>query len=136
MNLLTDEQKEIIRYSKILKPNEILSIQACAGSGKTSTLKEIALANPDKTFLYLAYNKAIVEESKGKFPSNVDVKTLHSLAFAYTKSKLNNFDFENNLNVYHIKDFLGTDFDISLVYFQHFERFLIMAYLGIIILKI
>jgi hypothetical protein len=31
----------------------------------------IAEAMPDKTFLYLAFNKAIVEEVKNRFPANV-----------------------------------------------------------------
>ena len=54
---LTQEQLHIIELSKNLKPNEILSIQACAGSGKTYTLKQIALENSNKRFLYLAFNK-------------------------------------------------------------------------------
>ncbi len=121
---LTDEQKEIIQYSKILKPNEILSIQACAGSGKTSTLKQIALANPDKTFLYLAFNKAIVEESKTKFPSNVDIKTLHSLAYNYTTRKLGKISIERNLNVYDVQNFLNTDIEKAIALFQYYNNFL------------
>jgi len=49
---LTKEQKNIINISKKLKNNEILSIEACAGSGKTFTLKQIALNNTSKNFLY------------------------------------------------------------------------------------
>lgn len=65
---LTPEQKHIIKLSKKLRTNEILAIQACAGSGKTTTLREIAMANPNAKFLYLAFNKAIVRESNKKFP--------------------------------------------------------------------
>lgn len=78
---LTDEQKIIIEASKKMQSGEILKINACAGSGKTTMLKEVALANPDKTFLYLAFNKSIVEESKNKFPKNVKLQTVHSLAY-------------------------------------------------------
>lgn len=78
---LTDEQYEIIEQASKLLPKEILKIDACAGSGKTYTLVEIAKHNMDKSFLYLAFNKAIVTEAKQKFPNNVKVLTTHSLAY-------------------------------------------------------
>lgn len=103
---LTDEQKDIIESSSIiLEPNIITKINACAGSGKTSTLKEIALHNPDKKFLYLAFNKSIAEESKKKFPENVDVKTIHSLAFAYIKRKYGNINLVNSYRTFDIAGF-------------------------------
>ena len=84
---LTEEQLNIIEASKALKSEQKLKIDACAGSGKTSTLVEIAKANPDKKYLYLAFNKAIVEEAKNRFPKNVDVKTTHSLAYGAVIAK-------------------------------------------------
>lgn len=48
---LTEEQNNIVEFSKKMRRNEILKINACAGSGKTSTLIEIALANPNSSFL-------------------------------------------------------------------------------------
>ena len=78
---LTEEQQRIIAYVKQMKRGGRLKVEAKAGSGKTSTLVEVARANPDKRFLYLAFNKAIVNEAKGKFPKNVVVKTTHSLAY-------------------------------------------------------
>ena len=77
---LTPEQERIIAISKAMQANESLKIQACAGSGKTSTLVEITKANPNAKFLYLAFNKSIVEEAKSKFPDNVSIKTTHALA--------------------------------------------------------
>ena len=77
---LTQEQNDIINLSKQMKTNESLKIQACAGSGKTSTLVEIAMANPNQNFLYLAFNRSVTEEAKKKFPNNVKVRTTHSLA--------------------------------------------------------
>lgn len=56
------------------------SIQAVAGSGKTTTLRAIAEARPGP-ILYLAFNKAIVEEARQRLPSGVEVCTLHSLAY-------------------------------------------------------
>lgn len=48
----------------------------------TSTLSAIAKAMPNKRILYIAFNKSIAEDAKGKFPSNVTCKTTHSLAYA------------------------------------------------------
>ncbi|ECV6612415.1 AAA family ATPase, partial [Campylobacter jejuni] len=85
---LTIEQIEIIELSKKMNKSEILIINACAGSGKTFTLNEIASANPNKKFLYLAFNKNIVEDMKKKAKKNIDVKTLHSLAFSFVRKKI------------------------------------------------
>lgn len=60
-----------------------LIVQAYAGAGKTFTLVEFAQANPHDRILYLAYNKAIQEEASAKFPSNVDCRTTHSLAWHF-----------------------------------------------------
>ena len=78
---LTEEQCRIIDFVKQMKRGQKLKIEAKAGSGKTSTLVEVAKANPDKRFLYLAFNKAIVNDASQKFPANVVVKTTHSLAY-------------------------------------------------------
>ena len=59
--MLTDEQKEVIECSKHLKQNEILKINAFAGTGKTTTLIEITKANENKKYLYLAFNSSIVK---------------------------------------------------------------------------
>jgi AAA domain-containing protein/UvrD-like helicase family protein len=56
-------------------------IEAGAGTGKTTTLKMLAAAKPNRDGLYLAYNKAIANEAKREFPRNVDCRTAHSLAF-------------------------------------------------------
>ena len=45
-----------------------LVIEAGAGTGKTSTLVHIAKANPEKRMQYVAFNSAIVRESKAKMP--------------------------------------------------------------------
>ena len=49
------EQTEIIKASQKLQPGQIMKIDACAGSGKTTTLVAVANANPQKRFLYLAH---------------------------------------------------------------------------------
>lgn len=64
-----------------------LAIEAGAGTGKTSTLRLIAETHPDKTFRYVAFNKSIVVDSAAKFPSNVQVSTIHSLAWATMRER-------------------------------------------------
>jgi hypothetical protein len=75
----TKEQLDII--SEALA-GENITIQAFAGAGKTSSLVMLSQAI-DKPSLYLAYNKAMADEAKEKFPSHVEVRTSHSLAYAH-----------------------------------------------------
>lgn len=88
---LTKEQQDCVAAAKL---GEDLKTKAFAGSGKTSTLVEIAKALPDKSILYLCFNKSIQEEAVEKFPDNVDCRTAHSLAYkslAYViKGRTNN----------------------------------------------
>jgi superfamily I DNA/RNA helicase len=58
-----------------------LSLQAGAGTGKTTTLELLARTTSRKG-RYLAYNRAIAEDAAARFPSNVRCKTTHSLAYA------------------------------------------------------
>jgi superfamily I DNA/RNA helicase len=61
-------------------------IEALAGTGKTATLVAIAEAiqqmDPSRRVLYLAFNKAIVTEAKGRFPTNTICRTAHGLAYS------------------------------------------------------
>ena len=59
--ILSEEQINIINIAKKLNENEILKINAFAGTGKTTTLNEISKNIYDKTFLYLAFNNDIVK---------------------------------------------------------------------------
>ncbi len=58
-----------------------LTVEALAGTGKTTTLRQIAAARPSRAGAYLAYNKAIADEARGKFPAAVVTGTAHSFAF-------------------------------------------------------
>ena len=79
---LTKEQVDIVENT-----HGDTIIKAFAGTGKTTTLIELALARPETKFLYLAFNKAISEEASKKFPSNVKCQTLNSLAYQYEATK-------------------------------------------------
>lgn len=80
---LTKEQQDVVDYVKASKKEELILVDSVAGSGKTTLLRGIAQAISGQEGMYLAYNKAIATESKKKFPSNIDCRTTHSLAYKY-----------------------------------------------------
>lgn len=57
-----------------------LALVAGAGTGKTSTLILMGAATR-KRGLYMAFNKAIADDAKRRFGSNVECRTAHALAF-------------------------------------------------------
>jgi superfamily I DNA/RNA helicase len=77
MVLPTEEQLAAVEKFRTGRP---LKIAAFAGAGKTTTLRILADTRPTRG-LYLAFNRSIATEAKGKFPRNVDCRTTHSLAF-------------------------------------------------------
>ena len=72
----TEEQQAILDSG-----GRVLLINARAGTGKTTTLQMITLAHPDLKILYLVFNRKAKEEANSKFPKNVEIRTVHSLAF-------------------------------------------------------
>jgi hypothetical protein len=72
----TPEQDQSIQ---LFSTEKHLKINAFAGSGKTTTLSQIAKSTK-RWGIYFAFNRAIVNESEGKFPSNVKCTTVHSHA--------------------------------------------------------
>jgi hypothetical protein len=74
------KQQEIIVQTA--SNGENLTIQAFAGSGKTSSLL-LTAKTLIKPSLYMAYNKSMADEAKEKFPDHVEVRTSHSLAYAH-----------------------------------------------------
>ncbi|MEW2570177.1 UvrD-helicase domain-containing protein [Streptomyces sp. NPDC047070] len=58
-----------------------LALQAGAGTGKTTTLAHLAHAT-SRRGRYLAYNRAIAQDARSRFPSTVSCKTAHALAYA------------------------------------------------------
>ena len=82
---LTIEQQDCIIAAQEQKD---LKIKAYAGTGKTSTLVEIAKRLTGRG-LYLAYNKAIQLDAIQKFPQNIDCKTAHSIAYGSMYGNIN-----------------------------------------------
>lgn len=76
---LTGEQELIVDAAT--SPAEKVVVEALAGTGKTSTLVEVALRQPRVPALYLAFNKSVQLEAERRFPDWVDCRTAHSVAF-------------------------------------------------------
>lgn len=60
---------------------ESLIVEAGAGTGKTATLVLLAKSDASRRGQYIAFNRAIVEESRARMPGHVTASTAHSLAF-------------------------------------------------------
>lgn len=93
----TQEQLDIV---EAFKTTRVLKVNACAGSGKTSTLKLLAAENKQPSLL-MAFNKAIADEAAKQFPAHVSCRTMNSVAFAEFGSKLQhklNFNKNPKLN--------------------------------------
>ncbi|WP_405763843.1 UvrD-helicase domain-containing protein [Actinacidiphila glaucinigra] len=74
----TDEQ---IAAADAFATGDHLVIQAGAGTGKTTTLTQLAAGTPRRG-LYIAFNRAIAQDAATRFPTTVLCKTAHSLAYA------------------------------------------------------
>jgi len=75
---LTDEQNHAV---DVACQGADAKTEAFAGTGKTTLLTFVGQELAPKRGLYLAFNRAIAEEAKEKFPGNVECRTAHSLAF-------------------------------------------------------
>lgn len=78
----TEEQKAVIKCK-----DPLIIVNACAGSGKTSTLLGVMKANKNSKILYIVFNSSMKEEAQNKVNkygfSHVDVKTSHGLAYKH-----------------------------------------------------
>lgn len=71
--------------------NDILAIKSVAGSGKTTTLLNIAKKHTDKKILYIAFNKSLIDDIKYKIKqqniNNIEPFTFDSLLYRIFISK-------------------------------------------------
>lgn len=80
----TPEQADVMDH--ISEKDGILLVHAGAGTGKTFMAKQVVKELQPAKGLYTAFNKAIVEEGKGRFKgTNMECKTLHALAYKYVQ---------------------------------------------------
>lgn len=65
----------------IASPAKTVRVRALAGTGKTTMLVGYATARPKARILYLAFNSSVQKEGAGRFPSHVESRTTHSMAY-------------------------------------------------------
>lgn len=79
------EEQDIV-YQHILEGKNVV-VDACAGSGKSTTILSIAQKLPNKQFLQTTYNSMLRKEVKQKIDhltlENINVQTFHSLCVKY-----------------------------------------------------
>ena len=80
---VSEEQQIVI--DNVKQYNNVI-VDACAGSGKSTTILSTAIAMPDRKFLQITYTSSLRKEIKEKVKQldikNVSVHTYHSLAVA------------------------------------------------------
>jgi superfamily I DNA/RNA helicase len=77
----TAEQTAVVGAAQGLQPGQVLTVNAYAGTGKTSTATLVAEAMPRARILYICFNREMAEEARRRFPANCDCRTAHSLAY-------------------------------------------------------
>jgi hypothetical protein len=87
MNKMSEEQADVLRHI-ILGSNVI--VDACAGSGKSTTILSIAKELPDMKIRQFTYNSMLRHEIKEKTRefglSNIEIHTYHSFSVKYYAS--------------------------------------------------
>lgn len=75
---------EQLHIHSLFRTGDPLRVRAGAGTGKTTTLVQLAgiLAEQGRLGLYISFNKAIAQEAARKMPRNITAKTAHSLAYS------------------------------------------------------
>jgi hypothetical protein len=130
MYLLDGVHRRYVNRHKF-QPNDILAIKSVAGSGKTTTLLELAKLHSDKKILYLAFNKGLITEITKKIKDQ-NIKNLYPLTFdklLYTlyKTIKKREPAICDLTPQTIKDFIpwfkGKPFELRKRYVDLFTRF-------------
>jgi hypothetical protein len=91
MNPPSDEQQMII--NDVQQGNNVI-VNACAGSGKSTTILSCAIALPQLKFIQITFNKQLQSEIQEKVNElklkNISVYTFHGLAVKYYSSDCHN----------------------------------------------
>jgi hypothetical protein len=87
MNKMSDEQRDVLNH---IKSGSNVVVDACAGSGKSTTILSIAKELPKKSIRQFTYNSMLRHEIKDKTRelnlTNIQVHTYHSFAVKYYSS--------------------------------------------------
>lgn len=114
----------------IFKKNEIIAIKSVAGSGKTTTLLNLAKQHKNKKILYLAFNKSLIEEIKIKLKKQ-NITNLYPVTFdsLMRTSFIKNNDEPNLIDLKpvtlgnHLEWFLKKPYRLKNHYVSHFNKF-------------
>ena len=79
MTFLDKVYRDYIYRHKFIK-NQVVAIKSVAGSGKTTTLLELAKIHNNKKILYIAFNKSLITEIKEKIKLK-NIKNLYPCTF-------------------------------------------------------
>ena len=134
MNEASAEQTIIIHH---MKEGKNVVVDACAGSGKSTTILSCAREMPHKKFLQITYNSMLRMEIKEKVHSlglkNIVVHTYHSLAVAkysknaFTDTGLRQILYQNMSPITPIKPqdviVLDETQDMTFLYFQFVVKY-------------
>lgn len=105
MRRLTDEQNGAV---DLFGAGGDLKIFAFAGTGKTRTLEAMA-AEATGSALYLAFNRSIAAEARGRFPGGTTCSTVHALAFRALRSEFGPEELTEALTLAEIVEVLGIE---------------------------
>ena len=92
-------------FTKVETTNVNLSVEAVAGSGKTTTILECMRRLPSGCdVLFLAFSKAIVNTLASKIPMSTDAKTMNGLGHGLLMRKLKSEGLSPKLNGFRLWD--------------------------------
>lgn len=79
---MTHSPEQLVFFSELTSGQSSISLRACAGAGKTSTIVHSAtLLPPHVLTVFLAFNKRIADELTTRLPAAVQTGTFHSRCF-------------------------------------------------------
>lgn len=89
--LLPPSKEQQVAIDTLLNTSNNLTVEACAGSGKTTTILHLAHSAPDTKFLVLVYNRRLMVETEERVQSlglrNTTVLNYHTLGARYYTSE-------------------------------------------------
>lgn len=131
MKILDRIHREYVQKGLQFKDNQVIAIKSVAGSGKTTTLLNLAKLHKDKKILYLAFNRSLIEEIRSKIESsnirNMTSQTFDSLmrdVYIHRKDQVPNLVELKHTTIadYH-PFFAGKSFQLRKSYVNYYQRF-------------